>query len=661
MTDDHGPVGLDDASVAELRAELTAARVEADQLRAQSRLQAAVLRRPLVRIGRRLDREASRLERTARRGTDRLRAANDRVGLAAGALGVRADLDERAAVLRRVVAELPDAPAAAAAAASSRSVSVVLVADSPTPTAPRIGTDRDPVLEVLVAHDPRDPSAAARRAAARTSGELIAFLPAEVEPLDPSWLARLAGAVHGRTVAAVPQCVHPRRSGSRATAFDLLVRSLGIDVADDPEHGPRPMARAAGTAVDAGTPPTAVAAGGGGGLLVDRAAYTAVGGLADGGPLDAALIDLCARLRSAGGTITTVPSSLLFDHRPVARRAELVEPIDRRSPAWRKVVETNGPALTRPVTGGSAGRGLRVAITVAAPTARVAPQWGDWHLAEGLTRSLRALGVEVDLHPLDGADALTTRAADVHLVLRGQAPVRRTPGQTHILWIISHPESIETAELDEADLVLVASERYAAHLAGRTRTPVEVLLQATDPRRFRPLPSDPAHAHPVAIVATTRHVLRRSVADAIAVGLRPAIYGSGWHQFVDPELIVADFIPNEHLPAVYSSVDVLLNDHWDTMRSWGFVSNRIFDALACGTPVISDHLPELAGLVGDAVVTYADRDELRTRVDEILADPAAARRRAAIGRQRVLDAHTFDHRAATLLAALDRHDLAGVR
>ena len=156
------------------------------------------------------------------------------------------------------------------------------------------------------------------------------------------------------------------------------------------------------------------------------------------------------------------------------------------------------------------------------------------------------------------------------------------------------------------------------------------------------------------VVAKTREVLRPVVADAVAVGLRPAIYGSGWGGFVDPELIVADYVPNEQLPVVYSSAGVLLNDHWGTMRSRGFVSNRLFDALACGTPVISDHLPEVHDLFGDAVPTYRDPEQLRALVDADLKDPIAAQGRAAAGRQDVLAAHTFDQRARQLLDALAR-------
>jgi len=229
-----------------------------------------------------------------------------------------------------------------------------------------------------------------------------------------------------------------------------------------------------------------------------------------------------------------------------------------------------------------------------------------------------------------------------------------------VLWVISHPEAIETHEYDEAELVLVASSRLAAHIRDRTETPVEVLLQATDPQRFRPLPPDPNHAHAVAIVAKSRDVVRKAVADALDAGLRPAIYGSGWKELVDPKLVVADYVPNEALPVLYSSIGVLLADHWDAMRVWGMVSNRIFDALACGTPVISDYLPEVRELFGDAVPMYRDGAELRSLVDAALADPTAARQRAATGREQVLAAHTFDHRAKTFLDALVRHKLDSI-
>jgi spore maturation protein CgeB len=152
--------------------------------------------------------------------------------------------------------------------------------------------------------------------------------------------------------------------------------------------------------------------------------------------------------------------------------------------------------------------------------------------------------------------------------------------------------------------------------------------------------------------------MRPIVRDALAMGIRPAIYGGGWRGLVDPSLVIADHVDNDALPVVYRSAGVVLNDHWDTMRAWGFVSNRLFDVLACGTPVISDHLPEIEELFDGAVPTYSFATDLGDLVREALADAANARAVAARGRAAVLAQHTFDHRARLLLDLLNEHGIA---
>ena len=219
------------------------------------------------------------------------------------------------------------------------------------------------------------------------------------------------------------------------------------------------------------------------------------------------------------------------------------------------------------------------------------------------------------------------------------------------------PPCDTAAECDEADLVLVASPMFAAHLRTITSTPVEVLLQATDTRRFFPRPVARAHRHDVTVVAKTRDVRRKAVADALAAGLRPSIYGGGWRGLVDPGLVVADHVDNHDLPVVYSSAGVVLNDHWDDMRAWGFVSNRLFDVLACGTPVISDAVAGLDALFGGAVPTYDTVAELGALVAEVLEHPESARARAATGRSLVLAHHSFARRAEELVELARRHGL----
>ncbi|HKA84199.1 MAG TPA: glycosyltransferase [Acidimicrobiales bacterium] len=614
---------------------------------------AALRRRPSVRALLGVERRLEPVVSVVGSGRRRVRAVTERLALSAGAL-------RRGAARRRPPAT-PDVPANA-----SRSEGPLL------PGRPAVivvvGTGQPGWLDALPAgvdvvrsQAPSGAGAALAGAVATTDPGVVGFVDAAAEPQTPDWLERLVAAVDGSAVAAVPVLVHPDRPLRHATAHDGLVRAAGVGLRLDGDDTPVAELLGAGGVPRPGGAAVDVAAGSGAALVVDRAAYDAVGGLAPDEDLDAAAVELCVRLRDAGGRVALLPGAVVVDHRPVRTRRDLRFAADPAGRGWAAAIDRSGALLRRaaerPLAAperldGRPHAPLRFAITVAAPSAKVAARWGDWHLAQGLAESLRLLGHEVRLQTADRADDLAGRASDVHLVLRGLQPVRRTAGQRHVLWIISHPEAVDDAELDAADLVLVASPRFADRLRHRTSTPVEVMLQATDQRRFRPRPVDPAHRHDVTIVAKTRDVRRPVVSDALAAGLRPAIYGGGWRGLVAPGLVVADHIDNEALPVVYSSAGVVLNDHWRTMRAWGLVSNRLFDVLACGTPVISDPVDGIDELFDRAVLEYHSPDELRALVDEVLADPKAAHQRADRGRKVVLANHTFDHRARQLLACL---------
>jgi spore maturation protein CgeB len=182
--------------------------------------------------------------------------------------------------------------------------------------------------------------------------------------------------------------------------------------------------------------------------------------------------------------------------------------------------------------------------------------------------------------------------------------------------------------------------------------PVTALHQATDPERFRPDPSGPRHE--LLFVANSRHVRRRIVDDLNGTTHDLAVYGRGWTpELIDPRFVKAEGIPNEDLRCYYSSAAIVLNDHWDDMRAEGFLSNRLYDALACGAFVISDDVEGIEAEFDGAIEVYRVRDELEPLIARYLADPAARRRQAEHGRRIVLEQHTFDARAATLCATAD--------
>jgi hypothetical protein len=293
---------------------------------------------------------------------------------------------------------------------------------------------------------------------------------------------------------------------------------------------------------------------------------------------------------------------------------------------------------------------LRWAIKNAAPAGPGGDRWGDTHFAASLATALRDHGQEVVVDRKPEWDRATGRHDDVVLVLRGLVRLDPSPEQVSLLWVISHPDDVDAEEARGYDRVLAAGAPWAEQRARDWRRPVEPLLQATDPERFHPDAGTPGSGEPVLFVGNSRRMLRPVVRDALAAGLPLAVYGDLWSGLVPDEVVRGRSIANERLAAAYRSAGVVLNDHHDDMRTHGFVSNRLFDAVASGARVITDEVDGLAGLFGRSVQTYSSVEELRRLAT--LPDPdamfgdEAARREAA---ERVRRDHSFSARAARLV------------
>jgi O-antigen biosynthesis protein len=255
-------------------------------------------------------------------------------------------------------------------------------------------------------------------------------------------------------------------------------------------------------------------------------------------------------------------------------------------------------------------------LKIGAPDWEQAERWGDLHFARALRRDLRRRGHRCLIQVLEEWEDEEALGYDVVVVIRGLSRHLPKPGQLNVLWNISHPADLSGEECDGYDLVCVASESFAATLRERTVTPVVVLEQATDPALFYPDPA-PEYEHDLVYVANSRGVLRPIVRDLLPTDRDLAIYGANWKGLIDTRYVVAEHVPNEELRKVYSSAKVVLCDHWDDMREHGFVSNRIFDALACGATVVSDEVPGLERFEG--VRTYSTAAELEGLLDELLA------------------------------------------
>jgi Glycosyl transferase family 2/Glycosyl transferases group 1 len=297
------------------------------------------------------------------------------------------------------------------------------------------------------------------------------------------------------------------------------------------------------------------------------------------------------------------------------------------------------------------GAPLTLSIQICPQRWEGAERWGDTHFARALADELERRGHAARIEVLAEWDAPGRPPADVTIHLRGLWPYVPRRDELSVLWNISHPDLLTVAECDAFDLVATPSARHAERLARSTSTPVVVVEQATDPVVFFP-ERDPAHARELVFVGNSRGIFRPILRDLLPTDRDLAVWGQGWGRVLPPGIVAGQHLPNDEVRRAYSSAALVLNDHWDDMREQGIVSNRVFDALACGALVIGDHLPELDERFGDAVVTYRTREDLRASVERLLADPAERAERAARGRELVLARHTFRHRVDALLASI---------
>lgn len=294
---------------------------------------------------------------------------------------------------------------------------------------------------------------------------------------------------------------------------------------------------------------------------------------------------------------------------------------------------------------------LRWAIDTAATPGRWGDLWGDTHFADSLARALRRLGQTVTVDRRDTRGRPDRRRDDVALTLRGIATDRPAPSPVNLLWVISHPDEVTAEEARSYDATFAASKKWALDKTAEWGLPVEPLLQCTDAQICDARHKGAAPAHPILFVGNARRSSSRPIVDWVGASApaKLAIFGTGWEQTPHAASVQAASLANAALGGYYASAGIVLNDHWDDMRRAGFVSNRLFDAVASGARVLSDPIAGADELFGRSVVSC---DSLNAVREVVSVDPDTVwpshDERVRAG-EMIRSEHSFDRRAQVLL------------
>ncbi|MEB3266022.1 MAG: glycosyltransferase [Cyanobacteriota bacterium] len=258
--------------------------------------------------------------------------------------------------------------------------------------------------------------------------------------------------------------------------------------------------------------------------------------------------------------------------------------------------------------------------------------WGDVHFARALQRGFQRLGVTTRLLFRDTYQTALPPAEDaVLLVLRGKMKpdlhwLVQSGYRHRLVWLISWPDDPSPSELACYDLGFSASHQDLERLRGLSRYAWHALPQATE--FLLQGPPRPVRTG-LLFVGNCRGGPRPMVELFDRAGLNLCLFGAGWTGA--GYLSRGDQIANGALPGLYRRSLAVLNDHHPAMARLGYLSNRVFDVLACGVPVISDSIAGCPGELQDLVVIHTpDQDPLDTlaKVTHLRSDVDRLRDRA---------------------------------
>jgi spore maturation protein CgeB len=272
---------------------------------------------------------------------------------------------------------------------------------------------------------------------------------------------------------------------------------------------------------------------------------------------------------------------------------------------------------------------------------------------------------------LDGADLVLVHEWNEPSLAARIATHRKAGGRYLLLFHDTHhrlatdPEAIGAFDLDGFDGVLafgaVLTEAYRRR--GWSRR-VFTWHEAADLGAFRPCPEIERERDLVWIgnwgdEERTAELAEFLIEPVASLGLSARVHGvrypaAGRVALAEAGIEFAGYLPNFQVPQAFAAARMTVHVPRRPYATAlpGIPTIRVFEALACGIPLVSAPWQDSEGLFrpGDDYLVAADGAAMRRHLAALRADPAFAASLSARGRARVLARHTCAHRVDELLS-----------
>ncbi len=131
------------------------------------------------------------------------------------------------------------------------------------------------------------------------------------------------------------------------------------------------------------------------------------------------------------------------------------------------------------------------------------------------------------------------------------------------------------------------------------------------------------------------------------------LFGKNWEKIDKFKKYYQGFISYSYMPQVYASTKIVVDDANRATKKYGAVNSRVFDALACGTLVLTNGKKGAVDTFNGKLPVFSTKIELNNLIEYYLSNEDERTAKIKELQKFVLQNHTYNNRADTLKEKLE--------
>jgi O-antigen biosynthesis protein len=290
---------------------------------------------------------------------------------------------------------------------------------------------------------------------------------------------------------------------------------------------------------------------------------------------------------------------------------------------------------------------------------------GDYFTSIELGEGLKKLGWHIGFLPKNGSKYWyeVDEDVDVLISLLDSYNPRRIISSNKSLIKIAWPRNwfdrwIINPGFSSYNMILVPSETALEYIKIKTNNDPFLFPIATNPDRFNDKIKPKKEFMCDYCFTGSYWNDPREIMDMLEPAELPynfKLYGKNWEKIEKFKNYYQGFVNYNKLPEIYASTKIVIDDANRATKKYGAVNSRVFDALACGTLVVTNGALGAEETFNGKLPVFTSKKELNHMIEYYISNDDERNKKIVELQQLVLEKHTYNNRASTLKEILEEY------